>query len=614
MAPETAEITVDGERLAWRRYTWLMMNKPAGVLSATEDGRGKTVLDLLPEELRRRELFPVGRLDKDTEGLLLLTNEGGLAHDLLSPKKHVDKVYYARTAGELEEADCRAFAAGMVLGDGLECLPAGLEILSAGAGGQRGAGDAAGGQVPSGEADARRQREAGPVPEADENGQFDAGSGAGAGRIPVFDRGRGRPPAKSPVDTEENSNVAQKKQTLFVEKRKNILQSAKSNGIIYTLTICTTPPRVILRRRTTMSGRIFQNVVLQLKENTDRTVGVIDGEGVVIACSELAMIGQRWAEHVPVINAAGGAIVASEGKTFKALNGWGAQFDYAVFAFGDNEISRTVCAMATVALNAAKSYYEEKHDRGAFIKDIISDNIMLGDIYVRAKELRVTADVPRGVFVVRPLKKGESVPTDVIQSLFPDRQNDFVLSIGEGDVVLIRQMPEGTGLKELNKIAASIEETLRSGGEPTVVVGIGTVAVHLRDLAKSYKEAQIAIEVGKVFDTEKYVINYENLGIGRLIYQLPTTLCEMFLQEVFKKNPIDALDKETLFTIHKFFENNLNVSETARKLFVHRNTLVYRLEKIKKLTGLDLREFDDAITFKVALMVKKYLTSRGIDS
>ena len=334
-----------------------------------------------------------------------------------------------------------------------------------------------------------------------------------------------------------------------------------------------------------MSGRIFQNVVLQLKENTDRTVGVIDGEGIVIACSELAMIGQRWAEHVPAINAAGGAIVTSEGKTFKALNGWGTQFDYAAFAFGDNEISKTVCAMATVALNAAKSYYEEKHDRGSFIKDIISDNIMLGDIYVRAKELRVTADVPRGVFVVRTLKKGESVPTDVIQSLFPDRQNDFVLSIGEGDVVLIRQMPEGSGIKELNKIASSIEEALRAGGEPTVVVGIGTVATHLRDLAKSYKEAQIAIEVGKVFDTEKYVINYENLGIGRLIYQLPTTLCEMFLQEVFKKNPIDALDKETLFTIHKFFENNLNVSETARKLFVHRNTLVYRLEKIKKLTG-----------------------------
>ena len=144
--------------------------------------------------------------------------------------------------------------------------------------------------------------------------------------------------------------------------------------------------------------------------------------------------------------------------------------------------------------------------------------------------------------------------------------------------------------------------------------GIGTVVGHIRELARAYKEAQVAIEVGKVFDTEKSIINYENLGIGRLIYQLPTTLCEMFLQEVFKKNPIDSLDQETLFTINKFFENNLNVSETARKLFVHRNTLVYRLEKIKKLTGLDLREFDDAITFKVALMVKKYLVSRGIES
>ena len=196
-----------------------------------------------------------------------------------------------------------------------------------------------------------------------------------------------------------------------------------------------------------MSGRIFQNVVLQLKENTDRTVGVIDGEGIVIACSELSMIGQRWAEHVPVVNNAGGTMVTSDGKTFKALNGWGNQFDYAAFAFGDNEVSRTVCAMATVALNAAKAYDEEKHDRGAFIKDIISDNIMLGDIYMRAKELRVTADVPRGVFVIRSLKKGKSVPTDVIQTQFPDRQNDFVLSVGEGDVVLIRQMPEGSGIK-----------------------------------------------------------------------------------------------------------------------------------------------------------------------
>ena len=370
-----------------------------------------------------------------------------------------------------------------------------------------------------------------------------------------------------------------------------------------------------LREDHVMSGRIFQNSVLQFKETTDRTIGVIDAEGTVIACSELTAIGKRWSKYVEPIVSADGTCVALEGKCFKALPSWGNTFDYAVFATGDDSMSRTVCSMAAVALSAAKNYYEEKHDKGSFIKNIISDNILISDIYMRAKELHVDAEVARGVFVVRPVDdRLDTVPVDVVQGLFPDRQNDFVLSVGEHDVALIHQMGEDATAKDMEEVALRIEEALRADGESRVFVGIGTLALHLRDLAKSYKEAQIAIEVGKVFDTERYVINYENLGIGRLIYQLPTTLCEMFLQEVFKKNPIDALDQETLFTIYKFFENNLNVSETARKLFVHRNTLVYRLEKIKKLTGLDLREFDDAITFKVALMVKKYLTSRGIDA
>lgn len=364
-----------------------------------------------------------------------------------------------------------------------------------------------------------------------------------------------------------------------------------------------------------MSGRIFQNVVLQFKETTDRVIGVMDSEGSVIACSELTGIGKKWTKYVETIELADGNCVAIEGKTFKALPGWGSHFDYAVFASGDDSVGRTVCAMACVALNSAKAYYEEKHDKGSFIKNIISDNILISDIYMRAKELHVPVEVNRGVFVIRPIdERLESVPVDVIQGLFPDRQNDFVLSMGEADVALIHQLPENADGHDLDKAAQMIGEALKVDGESSMFVGVGTIATHLRDLAKSYKEAQIAIEVGKVFDTERYIVNYENLGIGRLIYQLPTTLCEMFLQEVFKKNPIDALDQETLFTIYKFFENNLNVSETARKLFVHRNTLVYRLEKIKKLTGLDLREFDDAITFKVALMVKKYLTSRGIDA
>lgn len=365
---------------------------------------------------------------------------------------------------------------------------------------------------------------------------------------------------------------------------------------------------------TVMSNRLFQSIVLQMKESTDRAIGVIDIEGSVIACNELPMIGEHWPDVVDTLNGERDAMLVIDGKTFKSLNGWSAQFDYAVFVQGDDDQAKLICSMAAVALNGVKSYYEEKYDKAAFVKNIISDNILLGDIYIRAKELHFASDVPRAVFLIRPQEASDVAMLDCVQSMFPNRQVDFVISVNENDIVLVKQIQEGVSGRELIKIAQQIEETINSELRQKVVIGIGTVAEHLRNLARAYKEAQMAIEVGKVFDTERSVINYDNLGIGRLIYQLPITLCEMFLQEVFKKNPIDALDQETLFTINKFFENNLNVSETARKLFVHRNTLVYRLEKIKKLTGLDLREFDDAITFKVALMVKKYLVSRGINT
>ena len=306
--------------------------------------------------------------------------------------------------------------------------------------------------------------------------------------------------------------------------------------------------------------------------------------------------------------------MVSNGFTFKTLPGWNGQFDYAAFARGEDDQAALTCSMAVIALNGAKTYYEEKHDKATFVKNILSDNILLGDIYVRAKELHFVSEVPRAVILIRQLGVPDVSAIDVITGLHPDRQTDFVLSISETDVALVKQLSDTADTRELYRIAQGVQDTLSKELGVKTVIGVGTIVSHVRDLARAYKEAQVAIDVGKVFDTERSIINYENLGIGRLIYQLPTTMCEMFLQEVFKKNPIDALDQETLFTINKFFENNLNVSETARKLFVHRNTLVYRLEKIKKITGLDLREFDDAITFKVALMVKKYLVSRGIES
>ena len=359
-----------------------------------------------------------------------------------------------------------------------------------------------------------------------------------------------------------------------------------------------------------MSNSVFQSVIIQLKEIPDRVFGVVDTEGCVVSCTDVTVLGERWTDAAVKIAAAADRMVTFGQKTFKAILNSNAHVEYAVFCSGDDEAARAYCSMAYIALNDAKTFYEEKHDRGTFVKNIIMDNILPGDIYIRAKELHFATDAPRAVFLVRQLGRADVATVDVLSGLFPDKQHDFVLSINETDIAVVKQLAGEPGEGELEAVAQSMEDILRSELYVKTVIGIGTVAEHLRSLADSYKEAQTAIDVCKVFDTEKSILNYENLGIGRLIYQLPTTLCEIFLSEVFKKSSIDSLDQETLFTINKFFENNLNVSETSRKLFVHRNTLVYRLEKIKKLTGLDLRQFDHAIVFKVALMVRKYLSSR----
>ena len=358
-----------------------------------------------------------------------------------------------------------------------------------------------------------------------------------------------------------------------------------------------------------MSSRIFQGVIVQLKDATMRTLGVVDAEGTIVACSALSLIGSRIDGFAAAIDAMGEKETVFGGSTFKLIGGT-SRFEYAVFVDGADEMARTLCIMASVAIGEANSHYEEKNDKSALIKKIITDNILPGDVYVHAKELHFSSEVYRAVFLVRQTGKTDVTAAETLRKLFSDRQRDFVVSVTESDIVVVKEVSANTEARELYRIAKTIEDRLAQELNLKTVIGVGTLASQLRELADRYKEAQIAIDVGSVFNPDLSIIHYENLGIGRLIYQLPTTLCEMFLSEVFKKNPIDALDEETLEIINRFFENNLNVSETSRKLFVHRNTLVYRLGKIKKLTGLDLREFDQAIVFKVALMVKKYLDSQ----
>ncbi len=359
-----------------------------------------------------------------------------------------------------------------------------------------------------------------------------------------------------------------------------------------------------------MSNRLFQGIIHQMKDAIDRTIGVVDANGTIICCSDLRRIGE--ADPIKLKeDLSNFEVKVFAGKTYMPI---GVQMhpDAAVFVDGDDEIAANYARLIAVSLNGIKQYYDEKYDRNNFIKNVILDNILPGDIYLKTREFGFNNEVARSVLLIRLKERSDVSATDSIQKLFPDKQKDLVININETDIALVKELRPDNELKDLEKLARSIVDTLHTEYFINAIVGIGSIVGSLKDLPRSFKESQIALEVGKVFDTEKTIVTYENLGIARLIYQLPTTLCEMFLKEIFKKGSIVGLDHETLFTIQKFFENNLNVSETSRKLFVHRNTLVYRLEKIKKLTGLDLREFDDAIVFKVALMVKKYLDAKPV--
>ena len=345
-----------------------------------------------------------------------------------------------------------------------------------------------------------------------------------------------------------------------------------------------------------------------MKEVVGRTVGVIDENGIVVACSELGRIGESKQRIREELSFSGESVVL-DGFTYRYLNST-AKSDCIVFVEGTDKDSDKTAQMLAVSLGGIKSLYDEKYDKGSFIKNIILDNILPNDIYIKSNELHFNNDESRAVIVVKFQGATELPPYEIIQNTIADKNKDYVINISEQDIVIVKEVAEGTTSEQLEKEALAILRTASQDYAAKLLIGISSIVEKLRDLAKAYKEARIALEVGKVFDIERPIMSYENLGIGRLIYQLPTTLCEIFLQEVFKKGSLESLDRETLMTVQAFFENNLNVSETSRKLFVHRNTLVYRLEKIRKLTGLDLREFDHAVTFKVALMVKKYLTSK----
>lgn len=354
-----------------------------------------------------------------------------------------------------------------------------------------------------------------------------------------------------------------------------------------------------------MSVKLFRDLVQQVKYVIDNECGVMDENGLILACSDENKIG-KIDNNVQQVIESDEQLVMLDGKVYQKVN-INNRYEYIVYLDSDSEESIKHLSLISLNVKNMGIYYDEKFDRSNFIRNIILNNILPGDITLRAKELHVASNAYRVVFLIRTEGNKDAHPYEVILSLFPNRTKDFIVVIDEESIVLVKELKSETDVKETERIAKVIIDTLNTELMVKAIVGVGSIVNNIRDIGRSYKEAQTALLVGGIFENEKTVIYYNNLGIGRLIYQLPTTLCKLFLNEVFKDNSLDLLDGETFHTIQKFFENNLNVSETSRQLYVHRNTLVYRLDKIQKLTGLDLRKFDDALIFKVSMMVKKYL-------
>ncbi|EFC97388.1 hypothetical protein CLOSTHATH_04408 [Hungatella hathewayi DSM 13479] len=251
--------------------------------------------------------------------------------------------------------------------------------------------------------------------------------------------------------------------------------------------------------------------------------------------------------------------------------------------------------------------YKERFDKDNFIKNLLLDNLLLVDIYNRAKKLHIETNIKRVVFIIETQHEKDVNALETVRNLFAAKTKDFVTAVDEKNIILVKEVRDGETYEELEKTANTILDMLNTEAMTQVHVAFGTIVGEIKEVSRSYKEAKMAMDVGKIFYSNKNVVAYSKLGIGRLIYQLPLPLCRMFIKEIFDGKSPDEFDEETLTTINKFFENSLNVSETSRQLYIHRNTLVYRLDKLQKSTGLDLRVFEDAITFKIALMVVKYM-------
>lgn len=353
-----------------------------------------------------------------------------------------------------------------------------------------------------------------------------------------------------------------------------------------------------------ISNQILQTTLDGLKAITRIDLGICDTEGKVLA-STFTDAEESESSILVFVDSPADSQVIQRYQFFKVFDEH--QLEYILLAKGASDDVYMVGRLAAFQIQNLLVAYKERFDKDNFIKNLLLDNLLLVDIYNRAKKLHIETDVKRVVYIIETHNEKDVNALETVRSLFASKTKDFITAVDEKNIILVKEVRQGESYSELDKTANTILDMMNTEAMTKVRVSYGTVINDIKEVSRSYKEAKMALDVGRIFYANKNVVAYSNLGIGRLIYQLPIPLCKMFIREVFDGKSPDEFDEETLATINKFFENSLNVSETSRQLYIHRNTLVYRLDKLQKSTGLDLRIFEDAITFKIALMVAKYM-------
>ena len=354
-----------------------------------------------------------------------------------------------------------------------------------------------------------------------------------------------------------------------------------------------------------ISNQILLNTIENVKNVSHVEICVLDADG-----GEVAATTPKFPNMAQAVGAFARSMAdsqeVSEYQFFKVFDDQ--QLEYILIVKGTGESAYMVGKLTALQIQSLLVAYRERFDRDNFVKNLLLDNLLLVDIYSRAKKLHIQSDRRRATMIIECDRRKESGVLELVREcLSQTLGQDFVTEVDEESVVVVKDVTDSSGSVEIVASAMEIVSFLQREGITGIRIAIGTVVGEIKEVSRSYKEAKMALDVGKIFFEERSVVCYDELGIGRLIYQLPIPLCRMFIGEIFAGNGPEEFDQETLTTIDKFFENNLNVSETSRQLFIHRNTLVYRLDKLQKLTGLDLRVFDDAITFKIALMVVRYM-------